>query len=189
MTVAVVFLTGQSNKQSCALSPVQQAFMQQLLAEGVTGVPLNFPYNSALLPYRQVNLFSASLANSRLYLSSRRGSFKAQYREAVAAVLSRYSKTLVLAGSCGIELLNNLQLDASFSSRLHILAYGPVGRCRPAFDTTLVQGQQDWLSRWFFPAVDIRIDSGHMAYLQSAQLLDIARSLITQLRETVPDAG
>lgn len=188
MTLGVVFLTGQSDKHSCALSPLQQAFMQQLLVNGVQAMPLNFPYDGTLLPYRQANLFNASLANGQLYLNSRRSEFKSQYHQAVATELSRYSKTLVLAGSCGLELLNNVQLDASFSKRLHILAYGPVARSRPVFNCTLVQGRQDWLSRWFFPTVDIRIDSGHMAYLESKQLLAVAQSLITQLLEATPDA-
>jgi len=176
-----VFLTGQSNRRSCQLSPIQRKLADLLEQQGFTVTPLNFPYDSQMEDYQESNLFKASLSNGLQYLFSRRATFSARYREQVLNQFSKNTPYLVLAGSCGLELLNNLQLPENILSKIHVLAYGPVARVVPAAEVTLVQGRDDWLSKQFFKNVDYPIDCGHMDYLESAEvttlIVEIAKAI------------
>jgi len=181
MSLCIAFLTGQSNRRSCALSPVQAQFLDQLNSKGIVLQATNFPYDESPQAFTKINLIQASVSNARQYLASRRLSFSEQHSQQVLALINRYSKVLFLVGSCGLELLNNLHLPADMTSRVEVLAYGPVAKSAGCFKLTTVQGKQDYLSRLYFSEVDHRIESGHMDYLQSADFLTITRAKIASM--------
>ena len=90
----------------------------------------------------------------------------------------------VLAGSCGLELFNNLHLPDALRRRTHIFAYGPVSRQIPEVASHLfVQGTHDWLSRFYHPQVQHRYSCPHMGYLQAPETLrlfhDYQRKVVT----------
>jgi hypothetical protein len=172
----IAFLTGQSDPQGCALSPLQQRFIDALAAP--LAVDRNFPYTAATPPFRRIPLWRASVANAHQYLDSRRLAFRRRHRPAVEALLARRERSLLLAGSCGLEFLVNLQLPRDLLDRLAVFAYGPVARRRPDCDCLLLQGYRDRLSRWYFPRVDLRVDSGHMDYLAQAEVLQHCRDYL-----------
>jgi hypothetical protein len=176
----VAFLTGQSDPQSCALSPVQRRFLDSLAAP-VT-VDGNFPYATPTREFRTTPLLRASFNNARQYLRSRRPAFRDAYRTAMEALLARSDRTLLLAGSCGLELFNNLELSREQLDRCAVFAYGPVARRRPDCDHRLLQGRHDALSRWYFPRVDVRVDAGHMDYLDNSTVLQHCRAWFMQLQ-------
>lgn len=179
----VAFLTGQSHPPSAALSPSQAAFFAALPVPAESQVTLNFPYpfEAPVHPFTRTPLLLASLRNARQYFASSRPAFAEQHRTAVEALLARADRTLFLAGSCGLELFNNLALPVSALERVTIFAYGPVARRRPDCDCLLVQGRRDWISRRYFRRVDVRVDSGHMDYLDNPSVVALATETARRL--------
>lgn len=175
----VAFFTGQSDRRGCALSDVQRAFMTQL--DAAHSVPWNFPYDAATQPFAPTPLLRASLSNATQYWASRTRRFRERHRPAVEAMLDRADRSLLLAGSCGLELFNNLALPRALLDRVVVFAYGPVARRRPDCDAVLVQGRRDLLSRCWFRRVDLTVDAGHMDYLARDEVVSYCRVLLTQL--------
>ena len=174
----VAFITGQSDPRRWTLSPAQAGFLRRLrLAEGV-GYPLNFPYLPGSPPHAPTPLWRASYANACIYWRSRTPAFRARYRPATIAMLEQAHHTVLLAGSCGIELLNNLQLPDDVLARVRVFAYGPVARCRPPCRSLLVQGRDDRLSRYYFPSVDRIVEARHLDYLDDPATLGLCAEFI-----------
>lgn len=185
-TVRAVFLTGQSDPRSCALSPVQTAFLTALpLADHERGT-LNFPYRPGLAPHAPTPLVRASWHNTRLTLAAQRRGFARTYGAEVDDELGRARRTLVLAGSCGLELLRALDLPAATLGRLHVLAYGPVSRGRPPCAVETVVGTRDRISRVRPSAADHAVPCGHLDYLTSPAVLGIAAAALQRLRQVAP---
>lgn len=183
----LAFLSGQSDPARCALSPAQQAFGQALLAPRRTLHPDNFPYDADSPPFRRASLLSASWHNAGQYLSSRRADFALRHRPAVEQLLLAAPHTLLLAGSCGLELLANLDLPSALAQRISVFAYGPVARrAPPAARLHLVVGRQDWISRLGWRGPCSTVDSGHMAYLQQPEVLAMARRFADTIQQQVP---
>jgi hypothetical protein len=185
LPIQVVFLTGQSDPARCALSPAQHAFLEALPLPAGARVPQNFPYGDTA-PWRPTSLLAASLSNARQYLASRRPEFATRYAPAVRRQLAQARRTLILAGSNGLELLSNLRLPPDALDGIEVFAYGPVARRRPRCACVLVQGTRDWLSRVWFPRVDHRVNCGHLDYLESPQVLELCAATVQRLadRET-----
>lgn len=175
----LAFLTGQSDPARCALSPAQRAFGEALLAPGRWLQPLNFPYRPDAAPHRAVPLLRASWHNGRQYLMSRRSTFAQQHRHGLQAMLQNAPHTVLLAGSCGLELLANLALPPDSLDRISVFAYGPVARRAPAVAALeVVVGDGDWMSRLGWPGVATRVRSGHLGYLDQPAVLALARRFV-----------
>ena len=184
-SVQVAFLTGQSDATRCALSPVQRTFLEALPVPASAMLPLNFPYDADTGAWRNVSLITASISNARQYLASRRPDFAARHASHVMRQVARAPRTLILAGSAGLELLANLRLPRETLDRMHVFAYGPVARRLPDCPCVLVQGRRDWVSRWWFRTVDHRVECTHLDYLESPEVLALCvRTLPTLLTLT-----
>ena len=193
----VAFLTGQSRPSSAALSPVQAAFLAALPVPGTGGgrCGQNFPYPEVTTAtagndrHAPTPLLLASVRNGAQYWRSRRPDFGPRHRPAVEALLARADHTLFLAGSCGLEMFNNLGLSPATLDRVSVFAYGPVARRRPSGCRAcfLVQGAGDWLSRWYFPVVDARVRAGggHLGYLTDPAVRALAAAMVQRLTSTV----
>ena len=166
------FITGHSVRGCTGLSAEQREFQQRSGIPLERWLPYNFPYHASFPFPEPFNLATASLNNVLHYSRSRLASFSLAHHEAVAAVLQPYQKVVLLAGSCGLELLNNLRLPAELRQRMHVFAYGPVSRRRPEVASCcLVQGHRDWLSRFYHRSVNHRYECSHMGYLQHPETL------------------
>lgn len=188
LLLQVAFLTGQSRPPSAALSPAQAAFLAALPVPDGGRCGRNFPYPSGGEDrYAPASLWPASWRNGAQYLRSRRGDFGRRHRPAVERLLAGADHTLFLAGSCGLELFNNLELPAEILCRVSVFAYGPVARRRPGCAACfLVQGRGDFLSRRYFPTVDARVDAGHLGYLSDPAVRTLAADMVRRL---TPAAG
>ncbi len=166
------FITGHSVRGCTGLSHEQAEFQRKSEVPAAEWLPHNFPYQNTFPFPEPFNLLAASMNNVWHYSRSRLGSFALAHRDAVADVLQPYDKVLLLAGSCGLELFNNLGLPEDLRSRVHIFAYGPVSRRRPEVASHLiVQGTRDWLSRFYHPTADHRYACPHMGYLAAPETL------------------
>ncbi|UXA68701.1 hypothetical protein M0D46_16740 [Xanthomonas prunicola] len=179
----IAFLTGQSDPSCCALSAEQVAFVRQLQGKGRQLVDCNYPYRRNSAPHRRTPLWRASVANARQYLAARNARVADADRARVHALLEQAPMTLLLAGSCGLQLLSALQLPDALRARLAVFAYGPVCHAPSAFgQLRVVQGRSDWISRALFGGrVDLRPACGHMAYLRNAEVLADCQRFLTQL--------
>jgi hypothetical protein len=188
MMLQAVFLTGQSDPQRCALSPEQQAFLDALPLPAAARLSLNFPYDADTPPWRHIPVLIGSVNNTRQYTHSRQAIFADRHAPPVQQLLGRARRTLILAGSCGLELLANLRLPREALERVHVFAYGPVARRLPDCPCVLVQGRRDWVSRLWFRTVDHRVDCGHRDYLQSPEVLSLCIQLLRTLAVDREDA-
>lgn len=181
MNLQVLHLTGQSDPRSCALSPVQDAFLDGLPLPERAKVRLNFPYDDGLAPYRPVPLWLGSLRHLVLFWRIRllRGRWARRHRPLVEARLRAADRTLVLAGSIGLDLLGRLALPTEVLDRLTVVAYGTVATRPPACRTIRVASRSDHLARWW--PHDVTVDAGHLDYLASPELAALCRDLATEL--------
>ncbi|WP_372356278.1 hypothetical protein ACCP99_13865 [Xanthomonas sp. NCPPB 3443] len=179
----IAFLTGQSDPASCALSAEQGAFLQQLQGAGRQLLDCNYPYRRNGAPHRRTPLWRASLSNARQYLAARHARLAEADRKRVHALLDQAPMTLLLAGSCGLQLLTALQLPDALRARLAVFAYGPVCHAPSVFcQLRVVQGRSDWISRTLFDGqVDARPACGHMAYLRNAEVLAECQRFVAQI--------
>ena len=150
-------------------------------------IRVNFPYPDTTTPHRPTPLLRASWNNARQVLASRREGFAARYRPPVLALLARAERTLLLAGSCGLELLAHLDLPEKTLARLHVFAYGAVARRRPACEIRQVRGRRDWvanaLSRIPLGPSDDWVAGGHLDYLNDPEVLSLCSAFLIELRE------
>lgn len=184
----IAFLTGQSVPGTCALSPVQADFLARLVANGGgvwSAIDCNFPFVSMTTRYRRPSILSASLANAWQYFASRRPAFGARHRPALTRLIEGAPRTILLAGSCGLELFANAGLPAACLDRCRILAYGPAARCIPAERTEVVVGGRDWVSPLLFrcfPQVRVhRLDCDHLGYLQDPRMFALALDFVRRV--------
>lgn len=181
MRLQVLHLTGQSDPRSCALSPVQHAFLDDLPVPEEAKVRLNFPYDATRASYRAVPLWLGSLRHLVLFLQIRllRRRWAARHRPRVEEQLRRADRTLVLAGSIGLDLLGRLGLPQDVLDRLTVVAYGAVATRPPGCRTVRVASRSDHLARWW--GCDVEVDSGHLDYLASPDLAALCRRLAAEL--------
>lgn len=189
----IAFLTGQSDPGRCALSPLQQRTLDALAAgaDDIERVPLNFPWKADTATWRPVPLLRASMANGRQYVAARNGALSPFASQDIAAArqwLQAAPRTLLLAGSCGLSLLDALlaPLDAGVRTRLRVVAYGAVARRWPAhIDGIHLRGDRDRIARWFGPLdgpAPQALSCGHMDYLDHDAVAEAARAQFDWLR-------
>jgi hypothetical protein len=189
----IAFLTGRSDPDRCALSPVQRATLDALMpqTEGIFLDSLNFPWDSAGTPWRPVPLVRASAANAREYLCARRGriaGLSPQATERARRHLLAAPRTLLLVGSCGLVLLDALitPFDPAQRSRLRIVAYGGVAPRWPRHIEGLqLRGERDRIAAWFGPSdgpPPRMVAHGHMDYLDGGTVVHAVREHLRWLR-------
>jgi hypothetical protein len=141
----------------------------------------NFPYADETAPFAPVPLAIASYRNGLQYFASRRRAFRVRRQPAVLAFLARAERTVFLAGSCGLEFLNNLELPPPVLAKIAVFAYGPVARRRPACAHLLVGSRRDAISRRYFPQPDVSVNATHLDYLTSPDVADACRVFIARV--------
>ncbi|KRB80155.1 hypothetical protein ASE01_01250 [Nocardioides sp. Root190] len=178
----VLHLTGQSDPRRCALSPVQHAFLDDLPVPENAKVRLNFPYDATSAPYRHTPLWLASLRHALLFLRVRllRRPWARRHRPAVEVQLRAADRTLVLAGSIGLDLLGRLDLPSDLLDRLTVVAYGAVAARAPHCRTVRVASRNDHLARWW--RHDVEVSATHLDYLASPELAGLCRALLADLQ-------
>lgn len=180
-SLQVAFITGRSMPGNLALSPEQQAFLAQVTPPGALPVYANFPWEGGQAGWQPTGLLRASLNNAREYLNARKPEFTRRYQPVAQALLESAEHTVLLAGSCGLALFNQLALPPPFLDRVSVFAWGPVAHQRPDCRHLLVQGRQDLISRLWLRDVDACIRSGHMGYLSHPELVPLCRNFIAPL--------
>lgn len=156
--------------------------------------PHNFPWPAHAPPWRAVTLPRASIANGRQWLAARRGALSAFRADEIAMAQSRLRhapRTLLLAGSCGLSLLDALiaTFDDAERARLRVVAYGAVApRWPQGIAGAALRGDRDRIARWFGPhdgPAPRSLACGHLDYLDGpdpAAIVEAARAQFAWLR-------
>jgi hypothetical protein len=172
MNHCVAFITGHSVRGCTGLSREQREFQIRSGVPMENWIPYNFPWIETSPFPERLSLMSASWNNVQHYMASRRPEFIEKHRAEVVAKFSIHDAVILLAGSCGLELLNNLDLPVHTRQRLHVFAYGPVSRRRPEVASCfMVQGERDLLSWAFHRKVDECFPCSHIGYLATANTM------------------
>jgi hypothetical protein len=100
-------------------------------------------------------------------------------RPLVEAQLRAADRSLVLAGSIGLDLLGRLDLPTEVLDRLTVVAYGAVATRPPACRIIRVGSRSDHLARWW--PHDVRVDAGHLDYLAAPELAALCAGLVAEL--------
>jgi hypothetical protein len=180
MKTIVAFLSGQSNPGNSALSPEQAGFLERAGVSVAERLMVNFPYPSEVHVYTRTPLLRACVNNASQYLASRRPDFAIRHREDVERRLMGYERVILLSGSCGLELLVNLQLSPQLMDRLYVFAYGPVSRRLPQCALLWrIQGKQDFISKWWHREAEYFVPCHHMNYLSTPGTVDLFRRFHT----------
>ena len=184
MRILGAFLTGHSVRGCTGLSSLQLDFQRRTSLPLEQWLPYNFPY-VATHPFPEATgLLAASFNNGWHFWSSRFKAFGRRYRAPVTAAFGGADRVLLVAGSCGLELLDNLGLEPEVLARLHVLALGPVSRRLPAVARChRVQGRWDRLSAWYHPQVEQVIPGGHLDYLARPEVLAAFEHMLADLQE------
>jgi hypothetical protein len=171
----VCFVSGLSDPTSSALSMDQLALLRSLPFEDSEIVTRNFPFTIDRRDVaREVSLIWASFNNGWQYwrLDSPR------YCDLMARhwqnLLQHTDRLYLVSLSCGLEFIRAGIRSHADAARMHVVALGPVCRCLPECELTIIQGEQDWISRRFVPAANHRIEGlGHMGYISHPKVQEI----------------
>ncbi|MFN6128586.1 MAG: hypothetical protein ACK5AC_04040 [Planctomycetota bacterium] len=171
----VCFVSGLSDPTSSALSMDQLALLRSLPFEDSEIVTRNFPFTIDRRDVaREVSLIWASFNNGWQYwrLDSPR------YCDLMARhwqnLLQHTDRLYLVSLSCGLEFIRAGIHSHADAARMHVVALGPVCRCLPECELTIIQGAQDWISRRFVPAANHRIEGlGHMGYISHPKVQEI----------------
>lgn len=173
------FITGHSVRGCTGLSSTQVAFQQRSMIPEERWLKCNFPYIPTTPFPDSVPLLTASLNNAAHYMFSRGQRFRKQNQQAVVSAFADVDCIILLAGSCGLELLNNLALPAELRRKMHVFACGPVSRAMPEVASFYsAQGIHDWISRAFHRQANLRFPCSHMNYLNSPITLSAFNSFV-----------
>ena len=225
-TRRLVAITGLSQPSCCCLHPEISSFLAEIAGSDPWS-PRNFPFTDCLEPATnptssdgngencqpragRLAILTASIANAEQFLRCGHTQRVQQALPHWLALRRRTDHLMVVAGSCGLELVRQFELarltrqqatDAPVLvdqetaagddvGALQCLALGPVARDWPGFAVCTIQGNNDWVSRWFFkralanrrrqqqsarpPTTAIVRGVGHMDYWRDSQVKAMA---------------
>jgi len=178
------FLTGHSVRGCTGLSREQLDFQSRTEIPHHQWLAHNFPYHETFPFPEPVGLIRASLSNAAHVFESWLPSGGTRHRDQVCGIFRRHDAVILLAGSCGLELLNNLRLPDEILARIHVFAFGPVSRRLPRTAShVVVQGTRDFYSGLCHRRPDHLIRCAHMDYLRSPEALDLFNKFCRSILE------
>lgn len=186
----VVLLSGLSDPSSCALSRIQQQFLDQLSLPRESKIYANFPYIPPDRPEQaSIPILLASWRNFSQFLRVPRSPYRELVLAHWQALVDSCQGLLVITISCGLEILNVCLSTGIRPAELEVLALGPVAWTRPAVPHTLVRGSRDYVFNPLFRSTDIVLPGvGHMNYLDNSAVLELADQRLQALTARVAAA-
>jgi hypothetical protein len=182
----IVIVTGLSDPNSCRLTEAQLSLINLPALPPDSVVTENFPFvQQPEGSMSSRSLAQASLANGLQFFRTWTAGYRNLAAVHWASLLQSVDHLLVVAGSCGIQLVTSCPAIQQAADKVRLLALGPVGTRQPRLSTVLVQGQRDWLSRSFFPRPDLIVARvGHLDYWENS----LVRELVDQwLRDRISE--
>ena len=171
----VALLTGQSSFVSSALSPVQVSFLRAVAPAGASVLEMGFPFDSSFLGdgFREAGMATASWRNARQVgwaLGSAR--FRGIVRARLEMLFGAASRTILIAGSCGLQLAN-------LGWPGEVVALGPACLGMLRVRAYVVRGRGDGWSRLLYRGrVDRACGCGHLGYWESEEVREIVRGIL-----------
>lgn len=177
----IAFITGLSDWGNNSLSVEQTIFLNKINTNESNKIYYNFPYINNAYILKHTNIIIASLSNALQYFLSRT-KWLDKKTKVLKEIIHNNDKILLLSGSCGLELLSNMNFSKEEKNKIHIIAYGAVARKIPEFQyLTLVQSTKDWISRMWINVYDLKIQGHHMNYLESKEFLNFVNGYVEKM--------
>jgi hypothetical protein len=192
-TVKVVWLSGASDPFSSTLSEPEARLLESFGLPRDEVVWSNFPY-AGPTTRRRVPLPLAGLSNVLQFLAASTPVYRWLAARHWRALCGSASCMLVVAGSCGAQLLRALERATPDGVAVHALALGPVAWRAPRSLQLALVGGDDGYSRAFaraLPAVRVEVVPGvdHMSYLESSAVRERVRAWVRARRAAHVHAG
>lgn len=189
----VVWLSGASDPFSSALSGAEERLLASFDVPREEIVWSNFPY-AGPSSLRRVPLPLAALSNVLQFLVASTPVYRWFAARHWRALCDSTSCVLVVAGSCGAQLLRALERTSPAGVRVHALALGPVSWRAPRGLERALVGTADGYSRMFtrtYPSARVDAVAGvtHMDYLESEDVLRRVREWVRDRREASGNVG
>jgi hypothetical protein len=180
------FVSGLSDPTSSALTRDQIALLRSLPFDESEIICRNFPFTSDVRETaRDVSMIWASLMNGWQYMNLGSPRVRKILQSHWTNLLHHTGRLYLVSLSCGLECIRVGIESSSDASRVHVVALGPVCRQLPNCSLTIIQGEQDWISRSFVPDANHLIPGlGHMGYLGHSKTQEILCSdLVNNISE------
>lgn len=178
--VKIALLSGLSDPTTCALTEAQQRFFDALNVPETWKVRMNFPYVVNCNNVRPAPpLWFASIQNLRQFLLASRSRYHTAAHRHWQALRRSCERLVIVALSCGYEILRQCLAIEDVIPPSHVIALGPVGWKSAPFSCTLVQGSGDLISKLFFRSSDINLPGvGHMGYLEHPRVMQLTNDVL-----------
>jgi hypothetical protein len=192
-TLKVVWLSGASDPFSSTLSDAEERFLESFTLPRDQVVWSNFPFTGPC-KRRHVPLPMAALSNVLQFLVASTPVYRWFAGRHWRALCASASSVLVVAGSCGAQLLRALERATPDGVAVHALALGPVAwRAPRCLDAALV-GTDDGYSRVFARSLPTELVEAvpgvdHMSYLESDDVVRRVRDWILARRDAYTPTG
>jgi len=182
----IVWISGASDPFSSALSDAEERLLASLGVARDEVVWSNFPYAGATTR-RRVPLPVAALSNVLQFLSASTPAYRWLAARHWRALCGSTTCVLLVAGSCGAQLLRALERATPAGVRVHALALGPVAWRAPRCLDVAILGARDRYSRVFLRSasakrVEVVAGVGHMDYLESDEVRRRVRDWVLERR-------
>lgn len=180
----VVLMSGLSDPSDCALSQIQRRFLDRLSVPIEQKIYANFPYIPPERPEQSpVPILLASWRNLSQFLGAPRSRYRQHSIPHWQALAGSCQGLLVITISCGLQILNSCLASGIRPAEMEVLALGPVAWNRPPVPHRLIRGSRDYVVNPLFRSADRVLPGvGHMNYLDSPAVLELAEEQITQLQ-------
>lgn len=181
--IKIVLMSGLSDPSCCALSRVQQQFLDRLTAPRETKLYANFPYVPPdRSEQRPVPLLMASWRNFSQFVGVQRSPYREHALAHWESLAGSCRGLLVVTISCGLEILNMCLSSGVRPPELEVLALGPVAWRRPPATHTLIRGSRDFVVNPWFRSVDLVLPGvGHLDYLGNQDVIALVESRMQNL--------
>lgn len=171
----VGFVSGLSDPTSSALTLDQVALLRALPVRSIEVLDRNFPFTpDGREVAREVSTCWASLMNGWQFWRLRSQRFCEVTQRHWDNLFSQTSHVFLISLSCGLEFIRHGLERSTHRPKLHVIALGPVCRALPDCGLTIIQGERDWLSKYYVRRNDYSIEGlGHLGYTTHPKVLEI----------------
>lgn len=180
-------LSGGSRWGTRALGRTQRRALAEAGVRADELVGFEYPFGSPRRPARRTGLLVSSVVNGVRFARSLAPDRAA--RDRLLALLGDAERTLVVARSQGLHLLERAQLPEALLARTRVVALGPVTptllrgrRPVPHADLLTVVGERDGFARFFAPMLEPNVRAAHLGYLDDAEVRRILRDAVRRTR-------
>lgn len=184
----VIVLSGGARWGTRSVGRTQRRVLASVGVRDGELVGVEFPFGRPVRPARRTSIVLSSAVNGLRYARSLLP--LRAFRDRLLPLLGDAERTLVVARSQGLHLLERANVPDALLERLRVVALGPIsptllrgGRPVPAADLVTVLGRRDAFAARTAPSLEAGVDADHLGYLDDPGVHRILRDAVRRTRE------